>query len=150
MAKPYGIFFAWLESWRPRGNLRAAIAALPGVGVRVAKVSSLYETEPVDYLSSRGHFRNAHANAGSAAIAARRFPARRQDSSQAKDIPYGSPSALSIPRKASIHSGHASQQICARHFDFKMDASIGIRSVRPRCCEAEAFRRNGWRRRYCW
>ena len=32
------------------GNLRAAIAALPGVGVRVTKVSSLYETEPVDYL----------------------------------------------------------------------------------------------------
>ncbi len=32
------------------GNLRAAIAVLPGVGVRVAKVSSLYETEPVDYL----------------------------------------------------------------------------------------------------
>ena len=32
------------------GNLRAAIAALAGVGVRVAKVSSLYETEPVDYL----------------------------------------------------------------------------------------------------
>ena len=31
------------------GNLRAAIAALPGVGVRVAKVSSMYETEPVDY-----------------------------------------------------------------------------------------------------
>jgi len=32
------------------GNLRAAIAALAGVGVRVTKVSSLYETEPVDYL----------------------------------------------------------------------------------------------------
>ena len=32
------------------GNLRAAIAALPGVGARVAIVSSLYETEPVDYL----------------------------------------------------------------------------------------------------
>ena len=32
------------------GNLRAAIAALSGVGVRVAKVSSIYETEPVDYL----------------------------------------------------------------------------------------------------
>lgn len=31
-------------------NLRAALAALPGAGVRVAKVSSLYETEPVDYL----------------------------------------------------------------------------------------------------
>src|SRR5689334_18488747 len=32
------------------GNLRAAIAALPAAGVRVGRVSSLYETEPVDYL----------------------------------------------------------------------------------------------------
>jgi len=32
------------------GNLRAAIARLAGAGVRVTKVSSLYETEPVDYL----------------------------------------------------------------------------------------------------
>jgi len=31
-------------------NLRAAIAALPGAGVRVARESSLYETEPVDFL----------------------------------------------------------------------------------------------------
>ena len=31
-------------------NLRAAIAALPDAGARVVKVSSLYETEPVDYL----------------------------------------------------------------------------------------------------
>jgi 2-amino-4-hydroxy-6-hydroxymethyldihydropteridine diphosphokinase len=31
-------------------NLRAAIAALPGVGVRVTRVSSFYETEPVDFL----------------------------------------------------------------------------------------------------
>jgi 2-amino-4-hydroxy-6-hydroxymethyldihydropteridine diphosphokinase len=31
-------------------NLRAAIAALPQAGVRVTQVSSLYETEPVDYL----------------------------------------------------------------------------------------------------
>jgi 2-amino-4-hydroxy-6-hydroxymethyldihydropteridine diphosphokinase len=31
-------------------NLRAAIAALPGAGVRVSKVSRIYETEPVDYL----------------------------------------------------------------------------------------------------
>jgi len=31
-------------------NLRAAIAALPGAGVRVTRVSSIYETEPVDYL----------------------------------------------------------------------------------------------------
>jgi 2-amino-4-hydroxy-6-hydroxymethyldihydropteridine diphosphokinase len=32
------------------GNLRAAMAALPAAGLRVGKVSSLYETEPVDYL----------------------------------------------------------------------------------------------------
>ncbi len=32
------------------GNLRAAISALPGAGVCVTKVSSVYETEPVDYL----------------------------------------------------------------------------------------------------
>jgi 2-amino-4-hydroxy-6-hydroxymethyldihydropteridine diphosphokinase len=31
-------------------NLRAAIAALPPAAVRVTKVSSIYETEPVDYL----------------------------------------------------------------------------------------------------
>jgi len=31
-------------------NLRAAIAALPGAGLRVRRVSSFYETEPVDYL----------------------------------------------------------------------------------------------------
>lgn len=31
-------------------NLRAAIAALPPTGVRVKQLSSIYETEPVDYL----------------------------------------------------------------------------------------------------
>jgi 2-amino-4-hydroxy-6-hydroxymethyldihydropteridine diphosphokinase len=31
-------------------NLRAAIAALAGTGVRVPRVSSFYETEPVDFL----------------------------------------------------------------------------------------------------
>ena len=31
-------------------NLHAAIAALGGAGVRVVKLSSFYETEPVDYL----------------------------------------------------------------------------------------------------
>jgi 2-amino-4-hydroxy-6-hydroxymethyldihydropteridine diphosphokinase len=31
-------------------NLRAAIAALPAVGAVVSQVSSLYETEPVDFL----------------------------------------------------------------------------------------------------
>src|ERR1700687_2748100 len=32
------------------GNLRAAIAALGDAGVRVTRVSSFYETEPVDFL----------------------------------------------------------------------------------------------------
>ena len=31
-------------------NLKAGIAALPDAGLRVSKVSSFYETEPVDYL----------------------------------------------------------------------------------------------------
>jgi 2-amino-4-hydroxy-6-hydroxymethyldihydropteridine diphosphokinase len=31
-------------------NLRSAIAALPKLGVRIKKVSSIYETEPVDLL----------------------------------------------------------------------------------------------------
>ena len=31
-------------------NLRAAIAALPELGVQIKKVSSIYETEPVDLL----------------------------------------------------------------------------------------------------
>ena len=31
-------------------NLRTAIVALPGMGVRVTRVSAFYETEPVDYL----------------------------------------------------------------------------------------------------
>ena len=31
-------------------NLRAAIAALPGNGVEVGRVSSFYETEPVDFV----------------------------------------------------------------------------------------------------
>jgi len=31
-------------------NLRAAIEALPAVGLRVTRVSAFYETEPVDYL----------------------------------------------------------------------------------------------------
>jgi 2-amino-4-hydroxy-6-hydroxymethyldihydropteridine diphosphokinase len=40
-----------------KANLRAAIAALAGVGVRVRRVSSIYETEPVDYLE-QGWFLN--------------------------------------------------------------------------------------------
>ena len=38
-------------------NLRAGIAALAGIGVRVKHVSSIYETEPVDYLE-QGWFLN--------------------------------------------------------------------------------------------
>jgi 2-amino-4-hydroxy-6-hydroxymethyldihydropteridine diphosphokinase len=33
-----------------QANIRAAIAALPSTGVQVNQVSSLYETEPVDFL----------------------------------------------------------------------------------------------------
>jgi len=33
------------------GNLRAGTAALPAAGVQVRRVSSFYETEPVDYLN---------------------------------------------------------------------------------------------------
>jgi 2-amino-4-hydroxy-6-hydroxymethyldihydropteridine diphosphokinase len=39
------------------GNLRAGIAALAGAGVRVMRASSIYETEPVDYLE-QGWFWN--------------------------------------------------------------------------------------------
>jgi|SRR5208282_755676 len=38
-------------------NLRAGIAALAGIGVRVTRVSGIYETEPVDYLE-QGWFLN--------------------------------------------------------------------------------------------
>jgi 2-amino-4-hydroxy-6-hydroxymethyldihydropteridine diphosphokinase len=38
-------------------NLRTAIAALPATGINVEKVSSFYETEPVDYLE-QGWFVN--------------------------------------------------------------------------------------------
>ena len=31
-------------------NLRSAVAALPAAGVRVTRMSSLYETQPVDFL----------------------------------------------------------------------------------------------------
>lgn len=34
-------------------NLRAAIAALPSANFQVRRVSTLYETEPVDYLDQR-------------------------------------------------------------------------------------------------
>jgi 2-amino-4-hydroxy-6-hydroxymethyldihydropteridine diphosphokinase len=34
-------------------NLRAAIATLPLAGLQVQQVSSIYETEPVDYLAQR-------------------------------------------------------------------------------------------------
>jgi hypothetical protein len=37
-------------------NLRAAIAALPATGVRVTRVSSFYETEPVDFLEQEWFF----------------------------------------------------------------------------------------------
>lgn len=33
------------------GNLRAAIEALPGVGVKVLRISPVYETEPLEYTA---------------------------------------------------------------------------------------------------
>src|SRR5713101_1294825 len=43
-------------------NLRAAIGALADEGVRVRRVSSIYETEPVDYLE-QGWFLNCAVEA---------------------------------------------------------------------------------------
>jgi len=37
-------------------HLRAAVAALPALGVRVTRKSSIYETEPVDYLKQDWFF----------------------------------------------------------------------------------------------
>src|SRR6202045_4411487 len=45
------------------GNLRAAIAALGDAGVRVTRVSSFYETEPVDFLE-QGWFLNCAVEGG--------------------------------------------------------------------------------------
>ena len=42
-----------------RGHLAAAIAALPGHGVRVLACSSLYETEPVGLITDQADFLNA-------------------------------------------------------------------------------------------
>jgi len=47
------------------GNLRRAIAALPGKGIAVKRASSFYETEPVDYLE-QPWFINAVLEAGTA------------------------------------------------------------------------------------
>src|SRR6267143_2340737 len=44
-------------------NLRGAIAALPGAGVRVTRMSARYETEPVDYLG-QGWFLNCVVEGG--------------------------------------------------------------------------------------
>ena len=50
-------------------NLRAAIAALPGAGLRVTQVSAFYETEPVDYLE-QAWFLNCAVEGETAAKAA--------------------------------------------------------------------------------
>ena len=42
--------FSRLESWRSGREFGSAIEALPGIGVRVLRRSSIYETEPVDFL----------------------------------------------------------------------------------------------------
>ena len=47
---PTTVYLSLGSNLRDRAaNLRAAIAELPAAGVQVAKVSSFYETEPVDY-----------------------------------------------------------------------------------------------------
>jgi len=57
-------------------NLRAAIGTLPDAGVCVVKVSSLYETEPVDYLD-QPWFLNCGGGSGDFACAARLLHALR-------------------------------------------------------------------------
>jgi 2-amino-4-hydroxy-6-hydroxymethyldihydropteridine diphosphokinase len=49
--KPEIVFFSLGSNVGDREkNLRTAVAALPELGVRIKKVSSIYETEPVDLL----------------------------------------------------------------------------------------------------
>jgi 2-amino-4-hydroxy-6-hydroxymethyldihydropteridine diphosphokinase len=49
--KPKSIYLSLGSNLGDRaGNLRAAIAALPSANFQMQKVSSFYETEPVDYL----------------------------------------------------------------------------------------------------
>src|ERR1700747_3516360 len=49
--KPRNVYLSLGSNLGDRAaNLRAAIAALPSAKFRVQKVSSFYETEPVDYL----------------------------------------------------------------------------------------------------
>jgi 2-amino-4-hydroxy-6-hydroxymethyldihydropteridine diphosphokinase len=49
--KPEIVFLSLGSNVGDRGkNLRTAVAALPELGVRIKKVSSIYETEPVDLL----------------------------------------------------------------------------------------------------
>jgi 2-amino-4-hydroxy-6-hydroxymethyldihydropteridine diphosphokinase len=47
-------------------HLRAAVAALPGHGVEVEAVSSLYETEPVGEITEQQDFLNAAARVSTA------------------------------------------------------------------------------------
>jgi 2-amino-4-hydroxy-6-hydroxymethyldihydropteridine diphosphokinase len=58
-------------------NLRAAIAALPGLGVEIKRVSSIYETEPVDYLE-QPWFLNCVVEGGTAVAAAELLHALRE------------------------------------------------------------------------
>lgn len=49
--KPEIVFLSLGSNVGDRGkNLRAAIDALPGLGVQIKRVSSIYQTEPVDLL----------------------------------------------------------------------------------------------------
>jgi 2-amino-4-hydroxy-6-hydroxymethyldihydropteridine diphosphokinase len=72
-------------------NLRAAIAALSAAGVRVRRVSKVYETEPVDYLQ-QDWFLNCVVEAETQVEAAellRRLRAIEASTGSAKAFPKG-------------------------------------------------------------
>jgi 2-amino-4-hydroxy-6-hydroxymethyldihydropteridine diphosphokinase len=61
---------------RPQ-NLRMAIAALDGAGVKVRRISKIYETEPVDYLE-QDWFLNCVVEGETARTAAELLPGLRR------------------------------------------------------------------------
>jgi 2-amino-4-hydroxy-6-hydroxymethyldihydropteridine diphosphokinase len=61
---------------RPQ-NLRTAIASLDGAGVRVRRISKIYETEPVDYLE-QDWFLNCVVEGETALTAAELLPGLRR------------------------------------------------------------------------
>ncbi len=72
-------------------NLRRAIAALPGKGVKVRRVSSFYETEPVDY-TEQPWFLNCAVEAETGLVPLELLRALRgieTESGSRKEIPRG-------------------------------------------------------------